>query len=249
MSRLSIRGATKRYDGPEGPVPVFTDLDLDVGDGEFVTVMGPSGCGKTTLLDAVAGVTALDAGTVEFGGDPVDLGEFPVGYVFQEPRLLDWRTVGENVGFALDASGVDDPERDRRIRTWLDRVGLGDERDSYPRQLSGGMRQRVGLARALAVDPELLLLDEPFSSLDEVTARRTRRDLLDLWRGTGASVLFVTHDAREAVVLSDRVVLMNGAGEVFERRTIDHERPRSFDDPGLHETERELTRTFFEELE
>jgi len=249
VSRLRIAGATKRFEGSDGSVTVFEDLDLAVGDGEFVTVMGPSGCGKTTLLNAVAGIVDLDSGTVEFDGDPVEPGTFPFGYVFQEPRLLDWRTVGENVAFALDAAGVPDGERDRRIETALDRVGLGDQRAAYPRRLSGGQQQRVGLARALAVDPELLLMDEPFSSLDEVTARRARRDLLELWADTGTSVLFVTHDIGEAVVLSDTVVFMNGNGEIFEEAAIDRDRPRQFDDPALRETEASLTRTFFEELE
>jgi len=249
VTRLRIENATKRFEGTEGPLTVFEGLDLTVGDGEFVTVMGPSGCGKTTLLNAVAGIVALDAGTVEFGGRPVEPGVVPFGYVFQEPRLLEWRTAGENVAFALEAAEIDPAEHDRRIRTWLDRVGLAEERDSYPRQLSGGQRQRVGVARALAVDPELLLMDEPFSSLDAVTARGARRNLLELWTETGASVLFVTHDAREATLLSDRVVFMNGRGELFDETTIPHGRPREPDDPDLRSTETELTRTFFGELE
>lgn len=249
MSRLRIAGATKRFEGPDGPLTVFEGLDLTVEDGEFVTLMGPSGCGKTTLLNAVAGILELDAGTVEFDGRPVVPGELPIGYVFQDPRLLEWRTVGENIAFALEAADVDPDEHDRRIRTWLDRVGLGDERDSYPKQLSGGMRQRVGLARALAIGPELLLMDEPFSSLDEVTARTARRDLLELWEETGTSVLFVTHDVAEAVVLSDRVLLMNEAGVIFEELVVPHERPREFDAPAIHETQAELTRTFFEAVE
>ncbi len=249
MTRLRIEGATKRFEGTDGPLTVFEDLDLLVGDGEFVTVMGPSGCGKTTLLNAVAGIVELDSGTIEFGGEPVEPGAFPFGYVFQEPRLLEWRTVGDNIAFALDAAGIDEAEHDERIRTWLDRVGLADERESYPRQLSGGQRQRVGLARALAVDPELLLMDEPFSSLDAVTARSARRTLLELWSEAGTSVLFVTHDVREAIVLSDRVVFMDDEGVLFDEVTIPHERPREFDDPSLRETEVELTETFFEELE
>lgn len=246
MSRLQVAGATKRFDDGDSTVTAFENLDITVADGEFLTVMGPSGCGKTTLLNAVAGAVELDAGTVEFDGGPVEPGSF--GYVFQEPRLLDWRTVGENVAFALEAADVPPDERDRRVQRWLDRVGLADERRSYPRRLSGGMRQRVGLARALALDPELLLMDEPFSSLDEVTARRARRDLLEVYDDTGASVLFVTHDVGEAVALSDRVVFMDEAGQTFEEAVIPHDRPREFDDPALRETETELTRTFFAEL-
>jgi NitT/TauT family transport system ATP-binding protein len=248
VTRLRIGGATKRFDGAD-PLTVFEDLDLVVEDGEFVTVMGPSGCGKTTLLNAVAGIVELGAGAVEFGGEPVEPGAFPFGYVFQEPRLLEWRTVGKNIVFALDAAGIDEGEHDRRIETRLEQVGLADERNSYPRQLSGGQRQRVGLARALAVDPELLLMDEPFSSLDAVTAREARRNLLELWTETGASVLFVTHDVREAIILSDRVVFMDSDGGLFDEVTVPHDRPREFDDPALRETEAELTEAFFEELE
>ena len=248
MTGLRIAGASKRFEGAD-PITVFEDLDLVVEDGEFVTVMGPSGCGKTTLLNAVAGIITLDAGTIEFGGEPVEAGEFPFGYVFQEPRLLEWRTAGENIAFALGAAGIDESEHDSRIETWLEQVGLAAERDSYPRQLSGGQRQRVGLARALAVDPELLLMDEPFSSLDAVTAREARQNLLELWTETGASVLFVTHDVREAVILSDRVVFVNGNGELFDEVIVPHDRPRGFDDPALRETEAELTEAFFEELE
>lgn len=249
MSRLAIRNATKRFADGAAAVTVFADLDLTVDDGEFLAVMGPSGCGKTTLLDVVAGLESLDAGTVALDGEPIVPGEAPIGYVFQEPRLLDWRTAAENVAFALTAAGVPPADRERRVDRALERVGLAAERDTYPLRLSGGQRQRINLARALALDPEVLLMDEPFSSLDEVTARAARRDLLSLWADASMSVLFVTHDIGEAVALADRVVFMNDAGEIFHDVPIPHGRPRDFDDPALHETEAELTRAFFAELD
>lgn len=249
MSRLRIRDATKRFtDGAES-VTVFEDLELTIEDGEFVAVMGPSGCGKTTVLDAVAGLVGLDTGTVELDGEPVVPGEASIGYVFQEPRLLEWRTAVENVRFALAAADVPAPEQADRAERALDRVGLGTELGTYPLRLSGGQRQRINLARALAIDPAVLLMDEPFSSLDEVTARSARRDLLDLWTARRMSVLFVTHDIGEAVALADRVVFMDHQGRIFHEAPIPHERPRDFDDPALHETEAQLTRTFFAELE
>lgn len=247
-ARLEAEDLTVRFEGDDGPVAVFDGLDLSVEAGEFLTVMGPSGCGKTTLLNALAGLVPLERGTVRYDGEAVEPGGFSYGYVFQEPRLLDWRTVGENVAFALRGAGVPEPERTRRVETWLERVGLADAVDAYPRELSGGMRQRVGVARALAVDPEVLFMDEPFSSLDDVTGRGLRRDLLDLWAETGKEVLFVTHDLREAVTLSDRVLFMGEDGSFFDGAEVPHGRPRDFDDPALGETERRLGERFFAAL-
>jgi len=246
--RLEAEDLTVRFEGEDGPFTVFDGLDLRVEAGEFLTVMGPSGCGKTTVLNALAGLVPLERGTVRYGGETVEPGGFSYGYVFQEPRLLDWRTVEGNLAFALRGTDVPEPERGSRIEEWLERVGLADEAESYPRELSGGMRQRVGVARALAVDPDVLLMDEPFSSLDDVTGRGLRRDLLDLWGETGKEVLFVTHDLGEAVTLSDRVLFMRDDGSFFDEAEIPHGRPRDLDDPALGETERRLGERFFAEL-
>lgn len=245
---LEATDLTVRFADGNGELTVFEGLDLDLDRSEFLTIMGPSGCGKTTLLNALAGLVPLERGSIRYRGEVVGPGEFSYGYVFQEPRLLDWRTVRENVAFALRGAGVSESEQDARIDEWLSRVGLGDAGDAYPRELSGGMRQRVGVARALAVDPEVLLLDEPFSSLDDVTARMLQSDLLDLWADTGKEVVFVTHDVSEAVALSDRVLFMGDDGAFFDEATVDVERPRDFDDPELRETERRLSERFFSEL-
>jgi NitT/TauT family transport system ATP-binding protein len=231
-----------------GDTPVLDGVDVGVAEQEFLTVMGPSGCGKTTLLNVLTGLVPLDQGSVRYEGEPVDPGAFPYGYVFQDPRLLDWRTVRENLAFALRGKGVPETEHADRIDEWLGRVGLDGAGDKYPRELSGGMRQRVGVARAMAVDPEVLVMDEPFASLDEVTARELRRDLRDLWADTGKEVLFVTHDIREAVVLSDRVLFMREGGAIFDEATIPVERPRDFHDPAVQETEQRLSDRFFAEL-
>lgn len=249
MTRLRIEDATMSFEDGATAETVFSGFDLSVDSGEFVTVMGPSGCGKTTLLNLIAGLESLTAGRVTLDGSPVVPGESPIGYVFQEPRLLEWRTVAENVDFALRATGVPSTKRPGRIDWVLERVGLADERDAYPLRLSGGQRQRVNLARALAINPTVLLMDEPFSSLDEVTARRARLDLLDVWEETALSVLFVTHNVAEAVRLSDRVICLDAGGDIFHELVIPHDRPRDFDAPELRETEAALTETFFDALE
>jgi NitT/TauT family transport system ATP-binding protein len=245
---IRFEGLTKRFDTEDGTLTVFDGLSFEVPLGSFTSIMGPSGCGKSTFLNVASGLYTPEEGEIRFGGDVVEPGDFDYAYVFQEPRLLDWLTVGENVAFALDARGVPESEHDERVEKYLEMVGLGGETDNYPQRLSGGMRQRVGIARALAVDPDVLLMDEPFGSLDEITARELRHDLLDIWTGTDKTVLFVTHDISEAVFLSDRVLFLNANGGLFNRATVDHERPRSFDDPDLLETEGELMETFFSHI-
>lgn len=249
MTQLVVTDATVRHGTESDGTTAFAGLDLVVDPGEFVTVMGPSGCGKTSLLDAVAGLVDPEDGRIVLDGEPVAAGAMPLRYVFQEPRLLPWRTAAENVAFALKAADVPPTARERRVDAVLERVGLADQHATYPRQLSGGQRQRVNLARALATEPEILLLDEPFSSLDAVTARRIRRDLRNVWTDAGLSVLFVTHDMREAVALSDRVIFLDASGKRFASASIPHDRPRSFDDPAVRETEARLTRRFFDHVD
>lgn len=245
---IQFDGLTKRFDTDDGELTVFDGLSFEVPLGSFTSIMGPSGCGKSTFLNVMSGLYTPEHGEIRLRGNAVSPGDFDYAYVFQEPRLLDWLTVGENINFALEAQEVPTSEHDERIARYLDMVGLGGEADNYPQRLSGGMRQRVGIARALAVDPDILLMDEPFGSLDEITARELRRDLLDIWTGTDKTIMFVTHDISEAVFLSDHILFLDANGELFNEVAVDHERPRSFDDPDLLETETELMDAFFSHI-
>jgi len=193
-----------------GETVVLRDFSLAIGKGEFIAIVGASGVGKSTLLRVVAGLIRPKEGTVARDSDPRP-GTRPYGLVFQDARLLPWRRVRANVEFGLEGLGLPRAERRRRADEALALVGLTDKADRWPHQLSGGQRQRVAIARALAVDPELLLMDEPFGALDAITRQTLQDELLDLWRRTGKTILFVTHDIEEAVYLADRVVLLAGS--------------------------------------
>lgn len=237
MAELTARGITKSYPtGTAGERRAIAGVDLHVASGELVCVIGPSGCGKTTLLNVLAGLDAPDSGTVEIAGGR---GPTPViSYVFQEPRLLPWSTVSSNLRFVLD----DQKGAGALVAAWLERVGLAGRGDDYPRQLSIGQRQRVAVARALVVQPDVLLMDEPFSALDELTASRMRIELLALWEELRCTVVFVTHNPLEAALLADRILVMSpGPGRIVrEIRPADVlARPRDPDDPRLWELSRQ----------
>ncbi|ASK35233.1 ABC transporter ATP-binding protein [Alloalcanivorax mobilis] len=212
------------------PVAVLSGLDLYIKRGEFLTLVGPSGVGKSTLLRAIIGLSRPLSGTLDVNAHP-NPGGRPSALVFQDPRLMPWRRVLGNVLFGLEALDLSRTERVRRAREALAKVGLADYEKRFPMQLSGGQRQRVGLARALAVQPDLLLMDEPFGALDAITRENLQDQLLDLWRNSGITVIFVTHDIEEAVYLSDRVMLLSGtpAAATSEHR-IDLPRPRRRDE-------------------
>jgi len=247
--QLELRDIVKRFEKPgQGEILVLDEVDLDVEKGSFVSLLGPSGCGKTTLMNVISGLVEPDAGTMRRGGRDVSPDDLSLGYIFQEPRLLNWKTVAGNIEFALEARDVPESEWDERIERYLEMVNLGDEGDNYPTRLSGGMKQRVAIARALATEPEIMLMDEPFSSLDEITARDLRQELLDIWNREEKTILFVTHDINEAVFLSDTVYMMNTEGKMFARRDIDIARPRQYDDPNIAEREAELYREFHEQV-
>ncbi len=194
-----------------GPVQALSGIGLTVADGEFVSLIGPSGCGKSTLLRIVADLEQPTAGTVEVGGKTPNRARLDQDYgiAFQQSGLLDWRTVVENVELPLQVHGVDRARRRERASELLELMGLAEFAGSRPGELSGGMQQRVAIARALAPSPKLLLMDEPFGALDEMTRERMQGELLRIARETGAAVLFVTHSIPEAAVLSDRVVVMS----------------------------------------
>lgn len=207
MKEVTIDIALKRFVtvGAALPVVALQNLRFSVKPGEFVCVLGPSGCGKTTLLNIIAGLDSDFSGEVNGGGNP-GMASPVIGYVFQTPRLLPWRTVAENIQLVLrpgqDAGIVDE---------LLSMTGLSQFRDTYPERLSVGMSRRVALVRAFAVEPDLLLMDEPFVSLDESTAQRLRQMLLAIWQRRPTTVLFVTHDTREAVLLADRIVKLTAS--------------------------------------
>ncbi|MBL8598613.1 MAG: ABC transporter ATP-binding protein [Devosia sp.] len=226
---ISISNLTKFYGSPKGRrMKALENVTLTVGRGEFVSIIGPSGCGKTTMLKMVGGILGWDEGSIEVLGKPV-IGPGPErATVFQSFALLPWMTVIDNVSFGLKVRGMAKPERYAVARKLLASVGLADFETSYPRQLSGGMQQRVGLARALAVSPQLLLMDEPFSAIDAQTRLILQTDLLDIWSKTDLSVLFITHAMDEAVFLSDKVVIMGARpGHVTDIIDVDLPRPRT----------------------
>jgi NitT/TauT family transport system ATP-binding protein len=239
--RVRVEGIGKRFEGTNGPVQALEGVTFDVADGEFVCIVGPSGCGKTTLFRIIAGLEPATTGRVVLDGARVDGPSTDLGLVFQEYHLFPWRTVAGNVGFGLERDGVATTERERRVRELLELVGLDGFADTYPRDLSGGMKQRVALARALAVDPGLLLMDEPFGAVDAQTKKLLQDELLDIWRETGKTILFVTHDVEEAVKLADRVVVMaKEPGRIRSVIDVDVERPRERSDDGFGATYQRL---------
>jgi NitT/TauT family transport system ATP-binding protein len=239
---IRIEGLHVSYDGI---VPAVSDLNMEVAEGDFVAVLGPSGCGKSTLLHALSGVVQPQSGRIEIAGMPVGTGRgnqsVPIGYVFQDHRLLPWRTVAQNIAIVLRAAGVPDEEIDERIDRYLEMLHISTFRDTWPLRLSGGQRQRVSIARALAVQPAVVLMDEPFSTLDEVTARIMRQQLAELWQESGQTLVFVTHSIREALFLANRVfILTQGPASVFDVITVPVARPRRYEDPQLTELEAQI---------
>ncbi len=200
---------------------------LQVEEGEFVAIVGPSGCGKTTLLNAIDGLLPLTSGSLTLNGRAIAGPGHDRGMVFQQPSLLPWRTVLANVSYGLEIQRVPRPEARRRAKRFVELVGLSGFEESYPLELSGGMQQRVNLARALAVDPEVLLLDEPFAALDAQTRETMQHELLRVWNETRKTAIFITHDIVEAVYLADRVFVFTARpGRVKQTIRIDLERPR-----------------------
>jgi NitT/TauT family transport system ATP-binding protein len=227
---VTIADVSKRFPLGDRDFVALENIAIDIREGEFLSVIGPSGCGKSTLLRLVAGLTEPSSGTLSIGGEtPAQArARSELGFVFQEPTLLPWRTTVDNVTLLLEvAKRGNKAERRRRALELLELVGLSEFADAHPAKLSGGMQRRVGIARALALDPRILLLDEPFGALDEITRQRMNMELLRIWTQRRTTTMLVTHNVGEAVFLSDRVLVMGThPGRIIAEVSIDLPRPR-----------------------
>jgi NitT/TauT family transport system ATP-binding protein len=226
--KIAFRGVSCVFDLKGAAFRAVADVDLEVGDGEIVTLVGPSGCGKSTLMNMVAGLLEPSAGTVSVDGRPVRGPGPERGVIFQQYALFPWLTVRENVAFGLEIAGVPRAERERTVARCLDLVGLGAFADALPKALSGGMKQRCAIARAYAVDPKVLLMDEPFGALDALTRVHMQEQLLQTWSRDRRTILFITHDVDEAVYLAHRVVVMAARpGRIHRIVPVDLPHPRT----------------------
>jgi NitT/TauT family transport system ATP-binding protein len=225
--KISARGLAKRYRSNGTEIRALDPLDLDIHDGEFICLIGPSGCGKSTLLRMVAGLVTPSAGTLQMEGRPITGPAPERGLVFQEYALFPWMTVLKNVMYGPLVRGLGRREAEGRAREQIARVGLAGFEQHLPAQLSGGMKQRVGIARVWANQPEIMLMDEPFGALDSITRNVLQRDLLRLWMQERKTILFVTHSVEEAIYLADRVVVMSARpGRLTAIIPVEEKRPR-----------------------
>lgn len=245
--QLVIDNVSKEFNTNGKAMSVLEGINLEIREEEFVALVGPSGCGKSTLLNITAGLLAPSGGTVKFTNVEGDA-EPRMSIVFQEIGLFPWRSVHDNIAFGLEAAGIPENEREQRIAHYTELVGLKGFEKAYPHQLSGGMRQRVGIARALAVEPDLLLMDEPFSALDAQTRTLMQEELVTLWEKTRLSTLYVTHNIQEAVMLADRIVLLSRRpGKI--RQILEVKIPRALrDKPEYAEEIAEFVRIIWEHI-
>ncbi len=228
MGKLEIRNLTRSFTREDGSEMIVLDnLDLAVSDKEFVCILGSSGCGKTTLLRLIAGLDQEREGQIVLDGEEMQGPSPKVGFVFQEYSLFPWRSVIDNIAFGLEMNGIGREERYLIADRYLDLVGLKQFKNSYPSELSGGMRQRVAVARALALEPVLLLMDEPFGALDAQTRNMLQKELLEIWEKTKKTIIFITHSVDEAVYLADRIIVLTPRpGRICQIFPIELKRPR-----------------------
>lgn len=247
---VTCRNVGKSWPTASASFTALEGIDLEIARREFVVFLGPSGCGKSTLLYLIAGLEQATSGTIESGGSKVTGPGKDRGLIFQESSLFPWMTVGENVTFGLKLLGVAEAERRQVAAGLLRKVGMGDAADKLPDQLSGGMRQRAAMARALALRPEVLLLDEPFAALDVQTRSKMQQFLIEVWRDSGASMLFVTHHIDEAVGLADRVVVFTARpGRIKSIVPVRLPRPRDPRSPDFHALSDHLTDLLRDEVD
>jgi NitT/TauT family transport system ATP-binding protein len=248
--KLSVQSLTKIFHhSHRESTPALEDLSFDVEAGEFICLLGPSGCGKTTLLHIIAGLESADSGRVLLDGKAILGPGRDRVVIFQEPALFPWLNVMDNVSFGLDCAGIPKKEQSKKIADYLRLVGLSSFRKAYTHELSGGMKQRVALARALALEPDILLMDEPFAALDAQTRDMLHTELQEIWQKTGTTILFVTHNVREAFVLGDRVLLLSARpGRLKKILRCELPRPRHIEDFALVEAVREVLTDLREEV-
>ncbi len=248
---IRVSHVSKEYSGNNGQIlKAVDDISLDIKDSEFICIVGPSGCGKSTLLRMIAGLEPLSGGDIWLGDKKIASPSPEIGFVFQEYTLFPWRTVEKNVEFGLEIKKLPAGEREKVAGRYIDMVGLDKFRDSYPHQLSGGMRQRTAIARTLAVNPEILLMDEPFGALDAQTRNILQEQLLDIWHKERKKVLFVTHNVDEAVFLADRVIVMTARpGRIKEIVDIDITRPRVRTETEVNKVRNVILKSLFEEVQ
>lgn len=247
---MELRNVSKEYDQSEAAFPAIQDVSFALGRGEFACIVGPSGCGKSTLLKMTAGLERPTSGEIRFCGEQVSGPHPKISMVFQSFALFPWRTVASNVAYGLEVQGVPKSERADHVQKYLEMVGLAGYEHLYPKQLSGGMKQRVGIARALAVDPEVVLMDEAFSAIDEFTAETLREEVADIHAATEKTFMLVTHNLVEAVELADKIVVLSSrpahVKKVFD---IDLDRPRDRTHSEFIETHKNIFGLLKEELE
>jgi len=226
---LKIKNLSFTYGNGEDAYEVFKNINVDINDNEFFCVIGPSGCGKSTLLKVIAGFMEPTHGFISEDGKAVRGVSYKRAMVFQEDAVFPWLTVYKNVEYGLKARGIQKEDRDKIVKKYINIVGLNGFEEAYPRQLSGGMRKRVDLARVLANDPQIFLMDEPFGSLDALTKEMLQSKLIEIWALSKKMVLFVTHDVEEALYLGDKVAIMQhiNKGDEFKVYNVPHERPRN----------------------
>lgn len=242
VASVAIRSISKKYLTEGKSLLALDRVSFEISDGEFVCVVGHSGCGKTTLLNILAGFDPPTDGEILIDGKSNKSSNTSIGVVFQEYALFPWRTALRNVEFGLEMNGASRKEREDRARHFLELVHLADFADAYPHQLSGGMKQRVAVARAMAYDPALLLMDEPFGALDAQTRERLQALVQEIWQRTGKTIFYVTHNLSEAVYLAERIVIMTpNPGRVRKIVTVDLPRPRDALSPEFIELQREVT--------
>jgi NitT/TauT family transport system ATP-binding protein len=248
VSQITISKVQKVFKTRDRDVVALKDINLEIGQGEFVCLLGPSGCGKSTLLNAVAGFSLPTSGDIAVGGNRVVAPGPDRGMVFQEYALFPWMTVAQNIGFGLEVQGLPEPEITLTVNQLLDLLHLGDFRDRFPKDLSGGMRQRVAIARILALDSPIMLMDEPFGALDALTRRNLQDELLRIWSTTGKTILFVTHSIEESIYLADRIVVMTyRPGTIKRDQRVDLPRPRDAASAEFNDLKRELGQLVMEE--